>query len=181
MKQLLLPLITLFMASSAYSNEPLSDVEHRLAAAVSMNDERELGLAMADLVRLACDGNEKAATVLGERYMSGSMEFEQSHSKALVLLRYASHSGDPRAMPGLVLLLSRERASQEEIEEAAMWKKIGEALQPGKVEMSLASQAFEIARNGRDVTQGYQAAAVWIHKRKLGLSNEYASIDCSAW
>ncbi|MBI6605472.1 hypothetical protein [Pseudomonas sp. S4_EA_1b] len=181
MKVLLLPLITLLMVGSAYADEPISDIEYRLAAAVSMNDERELGLAMADLVGLACGGDAKAAAVLGDRYMSGSAEFEQAPGKALVLLRFASQSGDPRSMPGLVLLLSREGASQAEIEEAAKWKKIGEALLPGRVEMALASQAFEIARNGRDVAPGYQAAAVWIQKRNLGMSTENASIDCSAW
>ncbi|EKF7417582.1 TPA: hypothetical protein MXR76_001995 [Pseudomonas aeruginosa] len=181
MKALLLPLVSLFMVGSAYADEPIYDIEYRLAAAVSMNDERELGLAMADLVGLACGGDAKAAAVLGDRYMSGSAEFDQAPGKALVLLRFASQSGDPRSMPGLVLLLSREGASQAEIEEAAKWKKIGEALLPGRVEMALASQAFEIARNGRDVAPGYQAAAVWIHKRNLGMSTENASIDCSAW
>nr|WP_073675382.1 hypothetical protein [Pseudomonas aeruginosa] len=48
MKALLLPLVSLFMVGSAYADEPIYDIEYRLAAAVSMNDERELGLAMAD-------------------------------------------------------------------------------------------------------------------------------------
>lgn len=181
MKSLFLPLLSVLIATSAFASEAVKEIEYRLAAAASMNDDRELGLAMVDLVTLACRGNAEAAAVLGDRYMSGTGEFEQAPGRALTLLRFASQSGKVRSMPGLVLLLSRARASQAEIEEAAKWKKISDALSPGSLEIALASQAFEIARYGRDVAAGYQAAAIWLQKRKLGMSTEDASIDCSAW
>jgi hypothetical protein len=181
MKLLLLPLLLFPIVVPAFASEGVKELEYRLAAATSMADERQLGLAMVDLVGSACSGNAGAAAALGSRYMTGAGEFEQAPGKALTLLRFASQRGIARAMPDLVLLLSRADSSPAEIEEAAKWRKIGNALSPGSMEMAIAAQAFEIARNGRDATAGYQAAAVWLQKRNLGMSTENASIDCSAW
>lgn len=161
--------------------DPVAELEHRLAAAISMDDERELGLAMADLIGRACSGDPKAAVVLGERYMSGAGEFAQDPRKAVSLLRWASEAGEVRAMPPLVILLAREAATQADLEEAAKWERVGRALSSGSVEMEIASQALHIAALGRDLVAGNQAAAVWLQKRKLGVRSEDASIDCRTW
>ncbi|HGM7876899.1 TPA: hypothetical protein ACKRQV_000229 [Pseudomonas aeruginosa] len=182
MRSLISVLMLLAAAGQAAATEYVKDIQYRLAAATSMRDERDLGLAMVDLIDLACRGDPSAAALLGERYMSGAGEFGAAPGKAKILLRGAAQAGISRAMPGLVLLLSRDGATQPEIQEAAKWRRVGEALSPGTVEMAVASQAFEIARNGRDVTDGYQAAAVWLQKHNLGMVNtKHASIDCRSW
>lgn len=164
------------------SPEVVSDIEYRLAAATSMGDDQQLGLAMADLLNAACSGDADAAALLGVRYLTGAGEFQASPGKAKVLLRAAAEAGRVRAMPGLVLALSRAGSTQAEIEEAAMWLKVGRALAPDSLELAVASQAFEISRGGRDVVSGYQAAAVWLQKRHQQRNRiNHASVDCSAW
>lgn len=182
MRVLLLLLQFVLVLPALASSETVTDIEYRLAAATSMGDDQELGLAMAELLSYACAGDPDAAALIGERYLTGAGEFEASPGKAKIFLRGAAQAGLWRAMPGLVILLSRDGSTQAEIEEAAKWLKIGRALSHDALELVVASQAFEISRGGRDVAEGYQAAAVWLQKRNQErTSPDHASIDCSSW
>lgn len=141
-----------------------------------------LGNTLSKLKTLACEGNARAAGLLGRKYHSGHEEFQADRERSRRYLTFAASRGEGSSATDLVMQLLATRPGS--LGEARKWLQVAQFSQGrDAVMVRLAENALEMAsKDGAGKSEEWEAAAgeaaVIIHFIRNGLANPQYQPPC---
>lgn len=159
-------------------------VARDLAHAGVVGDPILQGNALVQLKELACQGNPRAAALLGRKYLSGEEEFQKDLDQSRRYLTFAASRGEGESVTDLPLLLLGREGDAEAHAEAYTWLQVARySLGSDAVLVRFVESALALSEKATPLpdalrTKADERAGIIIHHLRNGLDNPQFEPPC---